>query len=149
VISSEHPFNNVMDNPSWVQPLSVLEQNPLPAAYVLQLYDQNQAKESISDLVSSLEAIPTVEQVLLDIDWLHKLETLLEFARQALLFLSLGVILIVIGTVFNTIRLQALNHQEEIAVARLVGATEDFVRRPFLYFGALIGDRKSTRLNSS
>src|SRR5699024_5443307 len=73
------------------------------------------------------------------IDWLHKLETLLEFSRQALLFLSLGVILIVIGTVFNTIRLQALNHQEEIAVARLVGATEDFVRRPFLYFGALIG----------
>lgn len=138
-ISKEQALNSLKDNPSWDQALSVLEENPLPDAYVLQLYDQGQAEKPISALVSSLEAIPTVEQVLLDIDWLHKLETLLEFARQTLLFLSLGVILIVIGTVFNTVRLQALNHQEEIAVARLVGATEDFVRRPFLYFGALIG----------
>src|SRR5699024_7731065 len=73
-ISREQALNNLKDNPSWDQALSVLEENPLPDAYVLQIYDQNQAKESISDLVSSLEAIPTVEQVLLDIDWLHKLE---------------------------------------------------------------------------
>ena len=43
------------------------------------------------------------------------------------------------ATVFNTIRLQALNQRQEIAVARLVGATESFVRRPFLYVGAISG----------
>jgi cell division transport system permease protein len=45
----------------------------------------------------------------------------------------------VLATVFNTVRLQALTQREEIAVARLVGATEPFVRRPFLYLGALTG----------
>jgi cell division transport system permease protein len=45
----------------------------------------------------------------------------------------------VLATVFNTVRLQALSQREEIAVARLVGATEQFVRRPFLYLGALSG----------
>lgn len=138
-ISRDQALEGLKGNPSWEQALSVLEENPLPDAYVLQLNAQSQAEDSINELVTALEASPVVEQVLLDIDWLQKLDTLLEFARQALFFLSLGVMLIVIGTVFNTIRLQALNHQEEIAVARLVGATEDFVRRPFLYFGALIG----------
>ena len=44
-----------------------------------------------------------------------------------------------LATVFNTVRMQALSQREEIAVARLVGATESFVRRPFLYLGALSG----------
>jgi cell division transport system permease protein len=45
--------------------------------------------------------------------------------------------LVVLATVFNTVRMQALSQREEIGVARLVGATESFVRRPFLYLGAL------------
>src|SRR3546814_1756499 len=53
--------------------------------------------------------------------------------------LAAGVALVVLATVFNTVRLQALTQREEIAVARLVGATEPFVRRPFLYLGALTG----------
>src|SRR5690606_7583242 len=53
--------------------------------------------------------------------------------------LALGVALVVLATVFNTVRMQALAQREEIAVARLVGATESFVRRPFLYLGALTG----------
>ena len=44
-----------------------------------------------------------------------------------------------LATVFNTVRMQALSQREEIAVARLVGATESFVRRPFLYLGGLSG----------
>src|SRR5690606_27233689 len=47
------------------------------------------------------------------------------------------VALVVLSAVFNTVRMQALSQREEIAVARLVGATESFVRRPFLYQGAL------------
>src|SRR5699024_8062534 len=56
-ISRDQALNSLKDNPSWDQALSVLEENPLPDAYVLQLNDQNQAEKSISDLVSSLEAI--------------------------------------------------------------------------------------------
>jgi|SRR5690625_4937750 len=138
-ISKEQALQHLKDNPSWDQALTVLEENPLPDAYVIELNQQIEAGPSSQELVQQLENEAVTEQVLLDIEWLEKLDTLLGFARQALFILSLGVLLIVAGTVFNTIRLQSLNHQEEIAVARLVGATESFVRRPFLYFGALIG----------
>src|SRR3546814_4869507 len=53
--------------------------------------------------------------------------------------LAAGVALVVLAAVFNTVRMQAMLQREEIAVARLVGATESFVRRPFLYLGALSG----------
>lgn len=139
-ISRTQAWDNLKNDPSWAHALTVLDDNPLPDAYILELSTTGQhTQEDRTELLAALEAIPAVEQVLLDIEWLQKLDTLLDFARQVLFFLSVGVMLIVIGTIFNTIRLQALNHQEEIAVARLVGATEDFVRRPFLYFGALIG----------
>jgi cell division transport system permease protein len=49
------------------------------------------------------------------------------------------VAVVVLATVFNTVRLSAMTQREEIAVARLVGATEAFVRRPFLYLGGLSG----------
>ena len=52
---------------------------------------------------------------------------------------AIGVAVVVLATVFNTVRMQALSQREEIGVARLVGATESFVRRPFLYLGALSG----------
>lgn len=138
-ISRDDALERLKNNPSWDHALSVLDENPLPDAYVLEITQQEQPQSALLEFVQMLERQPAVEQVLLDIDWLQKLDTLLGLTRQALFLLSLGVLLIVVGTVFNTIRLQSLNHQEEIAVARIVGATESFVRRPFLYFGALTG----------
>lgn len=138
-IPKEEALAQLKNNPSWDQALSVLDDNPLPDAYVLEISQQEQPQEAILEVAQALGRLPAVEQVLLDIDWLQKLDTLLGLTEQALFLLSLGVLLIVVGTVFNTIRLQSLNHQEEIAVARMVGATESFVRRPFLYFGALTG----------
>src|SRR5690606_19100765 len=60
-------------------------------------------------------------------------------ARVGLIFLAACVAAVVLAAVFNTVRMQAMLQREEIAVARLVGATESFVRRPFLYLGALSG----------
>jgi len=137
-VSRDEALANLENNPSWAQALSVLDENPLPDAYVLKVA-ADESEQTINQAIQQLEALPQIAEVLLDIEWLQQLDTLLGFGQQALLLLSLGVMLIVIGTVFNTIRLQSLSHQEEIAVARLVGATESFVRRPFLYFGALTG----------
>jgi cell division transport system permease protein len=80
-----------------------------------------------------------VDTVQLDSAWVQRLEALLRFARLGLVFLAVSVAVVVLATVFNTVRMQALSQREEIAVARLVGATESFVRRPFLYLGALSG----------
>ena len=78
-----------------------------------------------------------MDLVQLDSAWVQRLEALLRFARIGLMLLALSVALVVLATVFNTVRMQALSQREEIGVARLVGATEAFVRRPFLYLGAM------------
>lgn len=78
-----------------------------------------------------------VDMVQVDSAWVQRLEAILRFARASLLFLALVVAVAVLAAVFNTVRMQALSQREEIGVARLVGATESFVRRPFLYLGAI------------
>src|SRR5690606_10779407 len=80
-----------------------------------------------------------VDLVQLDSAWVQRLEAILRFARVGLMFLAACVAAVVLAAVFNTVRMQAMLQREEIAVARLVGATESFVRRPFLYLGALSG----------
>jgi len=121
--------------------LATLGQNPLPDAYVLKLSgfknlaDANQ----IDTIAAQLKALPGVEAVQVDSDWVKRLAALLHIARLVLLFLAITLAVVVIAVVFNTVRLQVLTQREEIAVAKLVGATNAFIHRPFYYTGGLLG----------
>jgi cell division transport system permease protein len=77
--------------------------------------------------------------VQLDSAWIHKLEALLDFGRMAVSILASLLSFALIAITFNTIRLQILTRREEIEVAKLIGATDAFIRRPFLYFGLTQG----------
>lgn len=125
--------------PSWADALSVLPGNPLPDAVVVTLKDSPHLAQHASLLAEQWRQWDQVDLVQLDSDWVRRLEAIIQFGRIGLALLALGVALVVLATVFNTVRMQALTQREEIAVARLVGATEPFVRRPFLYLGALTG----------
>lgn len=125
--------------PSWADALSVLPGNPLPDAVVVTLKDSPDLAQHASLLAEQWRQWDQVDLVQLDSDWVRRLEAIMQFGRIGLALLALGVALVVLATVFNTVRMQALTQREEIAVARLVGATEPFVRRPFLYLGALTG----------
>lgn len=126
-------------NPAWSAALSVLPGNPLPDAVVTRLADGPDMATRAEALAKTVGAWEGVDRVQLDSAWVQRLEALLRFARIGLIFLALCVAVVVLATVFNTVRMQALSQREEIGVARLVGATESFVRRPFLYLGALSG----------
>jgi cell division transport system permease protein len=126
-------------NPSWADALSVLPDNPLPDAIIVTLKDTPDAAQQAGALAKAWRKWDQVDRVQLDSAWVQRLEAILRFVRIGLALLALGVGLVVLATVFNTVRMQALTQREEIAVARLVGATESFVRRPFLYLGALTG----------
>jgi cell division transport system permease protein len=114
-----------------------LTQNPLPDAYVI--YPKKQDAQSLEALRDELKQWPKVEHVQLDSAWAHKLEALLKFGRTAVLILSVLLSFALVAVTFNTIRLQILTRRDEIAVSRLIGATNAFIRRPFLYFGMLQG----------
>lgn len=114
-----------------------LGQNPLPDAFVISPRDETPA--AFARLQQKVGALSGVAHVQLDTAWVQRLDALLRLVRSAVLALAalLGAALVIVT--FNTIRLQILTQRHEIGVSLLLGATRSWVRRPFLYFGALQG----------
>lgn len=137
IVTKDRALTELRSNPAWEQALKVLPGNPLPDAIVVSLTPGDQLAERADKLAQVWRKWPGVDLVQLDTAWVQRLEALLRFGRIGLLLLALSVALVVLATVFNTVRMQALSQREEIGVARLVGATEAFVRRPFLYLGSV------------
>ena len=119
--------------------LDALEGNPLPHVLVVTPRPDRANPASMEMLRQYLATWPEVDAVQLDGDWVSRFTAMLGLLRQALL-ISAGLLAIgVIAVVGNTIRLEILNRRAEIEVTKLVGGTNGFVRRPFLYTGALYG----------
>jgi len=114
-----------------------LNQNPLPDAFVV--HPKSGEAKALDDLRNELAKLPNVDLAQLDSAWAYKLEAMLKFARLAVLILASLLSLALIAVTFNTIRLQILTQRDEIEVSKLIGATDGFIRRPFLYFGAVQG----------
>jgi cell division transport system permease protein len=114
-----------------------LEKNPLP--HVVTVRPTLDGTDGTLRLQQALQQLPGVESTLLDEAWVRRLDALLALGHKAVLILAalLGFALTVITG--NTIRLQILSQRDEIEVSKLIGATDPFVRRPFLYHGALQG----------
>jgi cell division transport system permease protein len=117
--------------------LARLQENPLPASVVITPRDTT--PEAVRALSERLEALPDVDEVRLDLAWLERLRRLAELGQRLTLALAVlfgfGVLLIV----GNTLRLAVESRRREIEVVTLIGATQAFVRRPFLYSGAWYG----------
>lgn len=115
--------------------------NPLPDGYVLTIgsVDQENQAARIEAVAIQLKTLPGVEHVQVDSAWIQRLTTLMQVLRLLLGLLATTLAVVVVAVVFNTVRLQVMTQQEEIAVSRLVGATDAFIYRPFYYSGALLG----------
>ncbi len=114
-----------------------LENNPLPDAFILR--PAAEEPEALEALRQEMAEWPKVETVQMDAAWVRKLHALLEVGRHSAAVLGGLLAVALLAIIGNTIRLQILTRREEIEVASLIGATDDFIRRPFLYFGALQG----------
>nr|VFK42080.1 MAG: cell division transport system permease protein [Candidatus Kentron sp. TC]VFK42461.1 MAG: cell division transport system permease protein [Candidatus Kentron sp. TC]VFK59763.1 MAG: cell division transport system permease protein [Candidatus Kentron sp. TC] len=114
-------------------------ENPLPAVLVLYPTSSYSNPTDVQFMLDELQRRDEVESVQFDLQWLKRLYTMMEIIRRGVLglavLLALGVLLIV----GNTIRLGIWNHREEIEIARLFGASDAFIRRPFLYTGLWYG----------
>lgn len=119
--------------------LEYLETNPLPPVFIVQPEVQSQSPDQAARLMAKIHQIANVEDAQLDMLWLQRLHSLTQIGQKAVYtlgaLLGLGV-LVIIG---NSIRLAIHNRREEIIVVKLVGGTNAYVRRPFLYSGMLMG----------
>lgn len=119
--------------------IEALNDNPLPHTLVVRPSEDFTTAASLDALAADLRALPSVEVVQLDTAWVNRLNAILEAIRRGLALtaglLALGV-MVIVG---NTIRLDIQNRRAEIEVTKLVGGSDAFVRRPFLYNGIWYG----------
>lgn len=117
--------------------LDALDSNPLPA--VVEVAPNFERPAELKLLVTRLSGMNEVESVSVDLAWVERLFAILalgkRFVAALAFFLALGVLL----SIGNTIRLAIENRRAEIEVVKLVGGTDSFVRRPFLYLGFWYG----------
>jgi cell division transport system permease protein len=117
--------------------VAALRTNPLPDAYVVDL-DPSQAAAA-ETLAERLRQLPRVDRIQLDSTWMKRLDAIIGLGRTAVAVLAMFLAIGLVAVTFNTVRLQIVTQAQEIEVARLVGATDGYVRRPFLYLGAVLG----------
>lgn len=116
-----------------------LPENPLPAVIDVVPALSINTPSGITHLFEQLKMLPQVEQAKLDMEWITRLHAILGFITKvahALMVLLASAVALVVG---NTLRLAIQNRHEEIKVLKLIGATDSFILRPFLYSGAWYG----------
>ena len=119
--------------------LDALKDNPLPHALVVRPAEEFRDPATVDGLTAELRKIDGVDIVQLDTAWVSRFNAILDVVRRVV-FLAAGLfalgILVIVG---NTIRLDIENRRDEIEVTKLVGGSDGFVRRPFLYNGVWYG----------
>lgn len=138
-ISATQALDDFKHNSGFGQALDYLSANPLPATVLVTPTNRASQVEAATELLQKLQSEREVEQGKLDLEWLTRLQamaTLIENVVIGIAVLLCSSIVLIIG---NTIRLAILNEREAIAVMKLVGATDSFIQRPFLYSGAWYG----------
>jgi len=118
--------------------LEQLSENPLPHTLIVRPSPVN-TSQSMAVLQEELENLPETELVQIDTQWVQRFHAILEIVEQSIVIggILLGMAVIVI--IGNTIRLDIQNRRDEIEVVKLIGASDAFVRRPFLWSGFWIG----------
>lgn len=116
-----------------------LGDNPLPAVIVIEPSRAYLNKDSLQQLRLQLQSLEGVDDAEVDMAWLERLLSIIDLARQLVLGLAALLVIAVLLVVGNTIRLEIENRRDEIQVVKLVGGTDAFVRRPFLYTGFWYG----------
>lgn len=136
-LSREATLTRMKGNPELRDVIEALSNNPFPDAFVVTAADDSHA--AMEQLADELRQWPKIEHVQLDSVWVRRLDALLSLARSTVILLGvlLGGGLVAIS--FSIIRMQVVTHRAEIEVSQLLGATDGYIRRPFLYYGALLG----------
>jgi len=138
-ISAEQALAEFKQLSSFGQALNYIDKNPLPATILVTPTKRASQVDVAKKLLAKLEKQREVEQGKLDVEWLTRLEAMAQFIQDIVLSIAFLLCLSVVLIIGNTIRLAILNQKDAIAIMKLVGATDQFIQRPFLYTGMWYG----------
>ena len=117
----------------------MLESNPLPASFEMQIAVGYRAPEDVHRFADSLKDRAGVEGVDYDLLWIERLTAIIDLVRVVGFFIGGAMLVASIFTIFNVVKLTVYGRQDEIGIMRLVGATHTYIRGPFLVEGMLQG----------
>lgn len=137
-LSKQQALEQFKNTSGLKESIAQLDSNPLPHTLTIQPHSQADTF-IIKTLLAQLKAIPLVETAKMDTEWINRLFTILNIVERAIIIITLLFSFAVLLTVGNTIRLDIQNRAKEISVIKLVGATDAYIRRPFLYGGFWYG----------
>ena len=135
LITKEQALDEFKTYSGFGEALTVLKKNPLPT--VIQILPHNSLEDihAIELLISELDRLPQVDFVQMDMQWVERLQSMMQIMQRAVFLLTVLLSCAVLFITGNTIRLELQNRRDEVLVAKLVGATHSFIQRPFLYTG--------------
>lgn len=141
VITRDEAIENFRKISGFAETLEALPENPLPHVLILtpELDLFSNLEIDIDEFADKLNAYSDVDTVQVDIEWIQRLRAILNIADRIVLVVSILLGLTVLLVIGNTIRLDIENRKEEITVTRLIGATNGYIRRPFIYGGFWLG----------
>ncbi|MFZ4538040.1 permease-like cell division protein FtsX [Propionivibrio sp.] len=136
-VSSETALKRLQSSEGMSEIIASLPKNPLPDAFVVEPADTR--PDALERLAKTFSGWPKVAHVQLDSAWVKRFDAFIRIGKLTINLLAGLLAGALVAVTFNTIRLQILGRAAEIEVAKLIGATDAFIRRPFNYFGALQG----------
>ncbi|GAA5218338.1 permease-like cell division protein FtsX [Corallincola platygyrae] len=139
LVSPEQGLDDFKVQSGFGDALAYLDRNPLPAVVVVLPTEENRGPREARALLDKLESAREVDMGKMDIDWLERLDAIIALIQDSFGALATLLLVSVVLIVGNTIRLAILSRKEEIEVMKLVGATDGFIQRPFLYAGLWYG----------
>ena len=119
--------------------LKALDKNPLPTVLVIEPLQQYSTPEAAEQLMTEFNQLTEVDFTQLDLQWVRRFHAITEIARRGVMVIGILLGLAVLLIVGNTIRLEIQNRKSEIEITKLIGGTDAFIRRPFLYNGLWYG----------
>jgi cell division transport system permease protein len=136
-IAKDEALKRLQSTEGMAEIVASLPKNPLPDAFVVEPADVQPV--ALEQLAKTFAGWPKVAHVQLDSGWVKRFDAFLRIGKLVVILLAGLFAGALVAVTFNTIRLQILAQGAEIEVAKLIGATDAFIRRPFHYFGALQG----------
>jgi len=139
LITREQALEEYRQLSGYTHALDALDENPLPSLLLIKPALGEFSEKTAEELLNKLQAVPEIENAQYDQQWVKRLNAIIGIVQRIVLILAvfLGIaVLIIIG---NTIRMLIYHRRSEIEVAKLFGATDGFIQRPFLYSGFWYG----------
>lgn len=136
-VAKDEALKRLQANEGMTEVVASLPKNPLPDAFIVEPTETS--PDALEQLAKTFGEWPKVAHVQLDSAWIKRFDAFLRIGKLAIALLAGLFGSALVAVTFNTIRLQILGQAAEIEVAKLIGATDSFIHRPFQYFGALQG----------